>query len=250
MMSKLCVSVCLFLFRIALLLCTIESYGSTHVAAFVPSPMGIRDGRREQLFAWTTKRTAADADAGGIGSDCDPIDRPTLSVRKKQERRPMRRPRHPRKYWFDIRNIDAEIRSFWDNDANVSLNDSAPLLIPNESILNHFERHDLRWAISSQGGREAVSYRLDANIMPGKWAEAIASFPVIMDQLFDKSNPKGYGLLRESPPIPPQAKRKHRVSLPRSDRSDPKTASDKKWSHNPGRKPKGYWNQDVVIKEL
>lgn len=50
---------------------------------------------------------------------------------------------------------------------------NAPPLIPNEYLLNYFNRNDLRWAISSLGGRENVAHLLGGSkIIPGKWKEA------------------------------------------------------------------------------
>jgi len=96
----------------------------------------------------------------------------------RQKRRPQTtrtRPRKPRFYWHDEENVRKELQSFWD-ELNIPINQfypNQPPPIPSEFLLNHFNRHDLRWGIAQFGGRENLSYALEgAIIIPGKWKEA------------------------------------------------------------------------------
>jgi len=59
--------------------------------------------------------------------------------------------RKPRNYWRDLENVTVELRSFWAK-VNVNVDEHELPPIPNEAILNHFGRNDLRWAIVTQGG--------------------------------------------------------------------------------------------------
>lgn len=162
-----------------------------------------------------------------------------LSASKKKCRRPARL-RRPRNYWRDDKNLDAELRAFW-KCCNVTIDENDSPIIPNESLLNYFERHDLRWAISSQGGRKSVSYRLDgAKIMPGKWNEVIAFCPEIVEELLVCCN--RVGVSESDPPLFLQSNR----TIEEKYQAD----SMKKWVHRSGRNPKGYWNTLRVIEEL
>mmetsp|Transcript_48979 Transcript_48979/g.147529 ORF Transcript_48979/g.147529 Transcript_48979/m.147529 type:complete len:224 (-) Transcript_48979:941-1612(-) len=156
----------------------------------------------------------------------------TLSARGRQHRRAAVKKRS-RNYWRVKKHMETEFRDFWLH-RNVTIPENEPPPIPNESLLNYFERHDLRWAIVSQGGRESVSYRLNgAKILPGKWSEAISSFPELMEQLLSSSDgAAGCCLSKSDPPTSTKSKAK------------------RKWAHNEKRKPKGYWDTFRVVEEL
>jgi len=128
--------------------------------------------------------------------------------------------RHPRGYWADINNIRTEILAFWSSlSIPIPISEQSKPPIPNESLLNHFLRHDLRYGIASHGGREVVSYRLGgARVMPGKWKEAVLTreLRLLLDQQQQqkKRNDGDDGLnvweplSEEIPPVPPQEKNK------------------------------------------
>lgn len=127
-----------------------------------------------------------------------------LDKKQKQIRRkPLTR--RPPTYWKDKNNISKELKLFW-SSVNVTIDANSPPPIPSETLLKHFERHDLRYAISNMGGREAISKDLNATLIPGKWSEAI-QFSDEVKQLLSKSNPFGKGLSKVAPPISRHAKK-------------------------------------------
>ena len=167
-----------------------------------------------------------------------------LVSRKRQQRRKPRN-RRPRYYWTNPKNIRREIEQFWsdcgleitattteNNNNNDDDDDDRKkkysLMIPNESLLHHYGRHDLRAALQSAGGREVVAEQLggDVQIMPGRWSEA-----VLENQI--------QALLQIDNSLSADASPTATVS-----------STEDKWSHQSDRKPKGYWNLTVVIAEL
>lgn len=130
----------------------------------------------------------------------------TLDRKQKQKRRKLKQPRRPSSFWADINNIESELRKFWSR-INVPIAADKPPPIPNEALLNHFERNDLRYAIANMGGRDAVSVRLDgAKLIPGKWTQAVTTCKEVQ-YLLHPSNPAGKGLSEDVPPIAPYIKR-------------------------------------------
>ncbi len=168
---------------------------------------------------------------------------------RKANRRPVRQTPG---YWQNISNVENELRLFW-SSMNVPISESDPPPIPNEALLNYFNRHDLRYGIYTQGGREIVSKMLNgARIMPGKWMEAVETSPELK-KLLNSDNPKSNGLSKDLPPMPLQVKR--RIEENRSkvnhDGTDPiERYYDQRWAHRSGRKPKGYWTKELAISEL
>ncbi len=129
-----------------------------------------------------------------------------LFRKEKQKRRKLKQPRRPSSFWADLNNIETELRLFW-SSINVPIPSDEPPPIPNEALLNHFERHDLRYALANMGGRDVVSVRLDgAKLIPGKWTQAVATCKEVQ-YLLHPSNPAGRGLSEDVPPIAPYVKR-------------------------------------------
>lgn len=149
-----------------------------------------------------------------------------LLVSRKRQRRRKPRNRRPRYYWTNPKNIRREVEQFW-TDCGLESRD-LPLMIPNESLLHHYGRHDLRAALQSAGGREIVAEQLggDVQIMPGRWSDAVQERQVQALLKIDDSL---------SPDLSPTAT---------------SSSTEIKWSHQSDRKPKGYWNLTVVIAEL
>ena len=186
----------------------------------------------------------------------DSRNRPTLSLTPKQVRRkPMAR--RPRGYWSDRDNLKKEIALFW-NDVGVTTSSTNLSPIPNEALLNHFNRNDLRWAISRHGGREAVSEWLGgAPLVPGKWSEAVATCSELQ-QLLDPSNVAGQDLSRTFPPSFPQRKKADDAKNSSGDGDNtesnandaPTASTELRWQHRLGRKPKGYWTEQRVMVEV
>ncbi|CAJ1936213.1 unnamed protein product [Cylindrotheca closterium] len=161
--------------------------------------------------------------------------RPT-QTRKNQ------RGRKPRGYWKNIENIEKEIRTQWIS-VNVNIPSDQPPPIPNESLLNYWERNDLRYAIYQFGGREFLSAEMNgAFLVPGKWKEA-SEIEWVKELIQNDKN-----LDPEIPPLSPQqAKLKKR--------EDPMEATEsrqrKRWIQRSERKKKGFWrSEEVVIDEL
>jgi len=162
-----------------------------------------------------------------------------LATRPKQVRR-LPTKRRPKGYWDDPANLMKEFSSFW-ADLGVSTSSSLPP-IPNQQLLNYYERNDLRWAIYRHGGREAVSQWLGgAPIIPGKWKEAMEASHEMRQLVLDPSNGTGRELSPFHPPKSPQQLKVGKVQSP-----TPPT----RWQHKPGRKAKGYWTEERVMVEL
>jgi hypothetical protein len=168
---------------------------------------------------------------------------------KKQQRRKMRFPRRPFAFWKDINNIESELRKFWE-DVSVTIDSTKPPPLPSEAILNHFERHDLRYAIANMGGRKEVARKLgDAKLIPGKWFDAIKCDEI--QQLLLPSNPASAGLCKKFPPPNPSLKRTIESLSHPNDIHALRYQNGERWTHKTTRNPRNYWNsEDVVITEL
>ena len=208
---------------------------------------------------------------------------PYLCRKPKQQRRKPKKARRPSSFWSDINNVERELRTFWE-DLEVPISSRHPPIIPSEALLNHFERNDLRYAIAYHGGREAVADWLGAELVPGKWADAVKSCWEVKE-LLSTENPYGKKLSIDVPPIARHVRRALERKLKgekmrtckkrglngdgtcdlimRCDDSDVVDNNDnvdginsvrfqggERWAHQSGRNPRGHWNQDVVIEEL
>ena len=138
-----------------------------------------------------------------------------------QKRTSPRRPRKPKFYWTDSENIRKELYLFWE-ELGINTTDGH-LYIPNEHLLNYFKRNDLRAAIYQMGGRESLAHELDAQVIPGKWIDAV-EFDIVKQVL----------TLMEEKSI--SAERKTQQSKPK----DILTSSS----------TKGFWSKETAIKEL
>lgn len=161
-----------------------------------------------------------------------------------QEQRTRRRQssekRKPRNYWSNIANVEHEFRAFW-LDLNVIVPPRKPPTIPNQTLLVHLGRHDLRSVIMKYGGRDFLAEELGgADIMPGSWKVAVKETPELQ-QVFQQ-NPH-LGLSPDYPPPSPlQINGNLLQTIP--------TSPQQKWKHRQGRKPRDYWNLSVVVQEL
>lgn len=164
--------------------------------------LGRSAGRGKPIGRITTASSAAQRRASKV--DEFNINSNTTSERAKRSSNSSPK-RRPRGYWSDKPNVIKELREFWEDlDAPVEHSKLPP--IPNEALLNHFKRNDLRWAIASHGGRDALSYRLGgAPIVPGRWADAILVEQV--KKVLDPNNPASIGLSPFYPPVAPHMKR-------------------------------------------
>jgi len=176
----------------------------------------------------------------------------SLDRKLKQKRRTFSKPRRPSSFWAEIGNIEEELRLFW-KSVYVPIDSGVPPPIPNEALLNHFERHDLRYAIANIGGRDVVAERLGgARLIPGKWCEACATSKEVQC-LLKPDNPAGAGLNQKVPPLAPHLKRslmKVADSGNKSDVDSLRFQAGERWAHRSGRNPRGYWDEDKVINEL
>jgi len=203
---------------------------------------------------------------------------PTLPVDVSQEQQQRRRQRNPKRrrrpvnkkpkhYWRDKKNLERELRSFWIDDCGIDYDDSptkkSTLVIPNETLLIYYGRHDLRGAITSNGGREAVSKLLGyrATIMPGRWSDAVKSCPIFRrliernpDNLSPHRPPNIYGnrdAAVKQNGQQPQKKDNSSINLPEGEKSGgSSSSSNARWVHRTTRRPHGYWNMTVVVEEL
>lgn len=134
------------------------------------------------------------------------IDNMQLYRKPKQKRRKPKNQKRPSAFWANIKNVEFELRLFW-SSVNVPISSSEPPPIPNETLLNHYERHDLRYAIAKKG-RKALSQELGkAKIIPGKWSDAIHQSEEVQC-LLSPDNPAGSGLSKDAPPIAPHKQRR------------------------------------------
>ena len=175
-------------------------------------------------------------------NDDDKNENSVLVSRRHRQIRKKAVDRKPRYYWLDRMNLHREFVDFWSN-LGVSTNDTSPT-IPNESLLMHYERHDLRAAIVKNGGRHAVSILLNhAPIMPGRWKDAISTC-IEVQQLIHRNDTI---LSPDRPPwhIKTAADISSVTVLPVVD-----TNNTKLWSHHEGRNQKGHWNLQIVVQEL
>lgn len=167
---------------------------------------------------------------------------PTITSRlcEQRERRTRRTSIHrkPRNYWSSIVNVEHAFRTFW-LELNVTVSQTRPPTIPNQALLVHLNRHDLRSVIEKYGGRELLAEDLGgAEIMPGRWKAAVNESSELK-QLF-KSCPH-LGLSRESPPLSPQQKKA---------RGQTSESHDKKWAHRKSRNPRDFWNRTIFVQQL
>ncbi len=176
-----------------------------------------------------------------------------LFTTTKKARRPPRRARKPRSYWLDIENLRKELYDFWIKDAKVYLSPDEPLPIPSQTVINLFQRYDLKNGIYAHGGRESVVDRLgNAVLVPGKWSEAAKTCSVIQ-QLLDQSD--GNNMSHDIPPISPQilqnlSEKKEISDCEEENKQIERFHGGNRWTHKEGRKPKGYWTEELVIKQL
>jgi hypothetical protein len=166
-----------------------------------------------------------------------PARHPKQSRTRKES--PNRRPRH---YWTQVSNVEFELRELWASK-DVGIEPLYPPPIPNESLLNYWNRHDLRGAIATHGGRDFLSESLGgALIIPGKWTEAVQTLPV--QQLLQRDGQ----LSSTVPPLSPQQLQQQQQPTFGEGRRNEEPS---RWSHSSHRKPKGYWSSlTVVVKEM
>ena len=235
------------------------------------------------------------------------IENTQLYRKPKQKRRKPKNQKRPSAFWADINNIEKELRLFW-SSVSVSISASEPPPIPNEALLNHYERHDLRYAIAKKGRKEVSEKLGGARLIPGKWSDAIRQSEEVKC-LLSPDNPAGFGLSKAVPPIALHKKRtliKGQVSKVKKHMHDAimnsflmggesdegsaagpdvmltKDFADilisesimkgedgildfaevnedairnlrfagERWAQQENRKPRGYWDHDVIITEL
>jgi hypothetical protein len=166
-----------------------------------------------------------------------------LQLRRIQQRtKPQNR--KPKYYWSDLANLRTELDIFWKDRGVVVGKGSAKksgmgrIVIPNETLLLHYRKHDLRGAIASHGGRYAVADKLECalptgtkvEVMSGTWTLAAHESPELrsliqLDPLLSKE-------------LPPTISSQSRSST---------GLGGRRWSHNPARHPKGYWNSRTAV---
>jgi len=158
--------------------------------------------------------------------------------RRQTRRKPSNR--RPKYYWTDLKNVKYELHQFWADCGVVS----QPPAIPNDQLLNHFHRHDLRAVIANHyGSRESLADSLGgARIMPGRWTDAVQESPELQ-QLLRKDD----SLSAERPPVSSPLHEAHDNANNNNNHDEHES---RRWLHQIGRKPKGYWSLRVVIQEL
>jgi len=174
----------------------------------------------------------------------------TLCRKEKQVRRKPKVPRHPPRYWSDIKSVEQELRSFW-TSVNVPMDTHRPPAIPSELLLNYFERHDLRYAIAHNGGRQALASWLGTTVIPGPWKLAVKTYEV--QTLLNPNNTAGRAL---SPTQSPYQRTFSSMNI--SDRVNHHADNIKAKphleqihdQHHHRKKSKGFWTQERIQSEL
>lgn len=191
------------------------------------------------------------------GSRSSPSEIAVPPPQPKGRRRRSKRNRKPRYYWSQRSNLEREFRSFWTDDCGIDVEmigtakgDAPPPTIPNETLLMHFRRHDLRGAIVANGGREELAEMLGgAAIMPGRWKDAVRDCWELR-HLTESGHFSGLSadwppkVVATSPNDGAEAKGVGRSEKGKDDRIA------MKWSHRSTRKPKGYWTMMLIIQNL
>ena len=204
-------------------------------------------------------QSSLDSDPAAAASSTPPI---FLIGKALQVRHPSftRKPKH---YWSDLANMARELSYFWDDCASTAglerrgtataLKSSSPppirrkLVIPNETLLRFYNRHDLRGAIAAHGGRRVLAEKLreafaaptssrvmDVTILSGRWADAMNESSELRAIVL--AHPQLS--VHRPPSICEHSARWGHHLRPR-------------WSHQSHRRPKGYWsNQTAVLLEL
>jgi hypothetical protein len=199
----------------------------------------------------------------GAGNLPSLVNNTTVSARRRRQTRRKPTNRRPKYYWTDLKNVERELREFWISSEVIAAK-GEPILIPNNQLLNHYQRHDLRAAIYAYGGRECLAASLGgARIMPGRWTDAVQESPELRKLL--QMDPT---LSTERPPFSPRqgdTSVDDDIDTDTSDGNDvdndeddlegaqknqEETIRSGRWLHQSGRKPKGYWSLRVVIQEL
>jgi hypothetical protein len=173
-------------------------------------------------------------------------------IRHRRQSRRQPESRRPNNYWKLKKNLKFELRQLWES-VNVSIPQDQPPPIPNEALLNYWERHDIRAAIVTNGGRQELAERLGgAEIIPGKWVNATQTSFV---QALVASDHK---LHKYAPPVSPQQIKQILTTTANNDtainikleRDVLQNPQRQRWAYQDGRNPKGYWDQQMVIQEL
>ena len=138
-----------------------------------------------------------------------------------QKRSSPRRPRKPKLFWKNPENIRKELHLFW-KELGINNSDDQ-LYLPNEHMLNYFKRNDLRAAIYQIGGRESLAHMLDAQVIPGKWIDAVE-----------------LDIVKQVLPLMEEKK---------SNSTESKTRQPKQSNIAPA-STKGFWSKETAIKEL
>lgn len=180
---------------------------------------------------------------------------------------PHQRQRRPKYYWTEVSNVELALRELWESkEVAIDAYHHLPP-IPNESLLNYWNRHDLRGAIITHGGRTLLSERMgNAPIIPGKWNEAVQTWYVQQILQHDRD------LSADTPPLSPQRlqqEQKQQLQQQRQRQHEEEATKDvlqsgekcsdnnnevlvsrpSRWSHSSHRKPKGYWSSMTVVVE-
>jgi hypothetical protein len=204
--------------------------------------------------------------------------------------------RKPRFYWKDVHNIEHELRQQWESallmrqsgDDDKDKNDrryddltgillkllptDRPPPIPNEALLNHWKRNDLRAAIrqfgrpylaelllleqygmddNSRDGPAVDPALIDSIIVPGKWKEAV-QWPIVQHvvQADDR-------LFMDLAPPSSQRVKLMKESYNMTEREIEEWMQDGRWQYrnntsqaDSGRREKGYWSEQTVIEVL
>lgn len=163
--------------------------------------------------------------------------------------------RKPRGYWKDLDNIRHELDLQWqdaiaarrrgDDNEESSPTIPDPPPIPNETLLTFWKRHDLRGAIR-QYGREELSIDLGgAEIVPGKWREAVQQVQLVRRVV--QNDPR---LSLEHPPTSSQHLVRLKDQYNIENVEEWQRAGRWKYKNKSTRNEYGFWDEPTVMTKL
>lgn len=172
----------------------------------------------------------------------------STNILRTKQIRPNAKNRKPSGYWHKIDNMERELREFWRVDCQVDVDPSVPPAIPSNLLLSHFGREDLRNAIAVRGSDYLAKKLGGAEIIPGKWKEAVKESTIVQELIRNEN----YGLHPEMSPLSPQQKK----ALMANEETalvvhDLEERNKRRWKHNrENRRPKSYWTTQIIVQHL
>ena len=187
---------------------------------------------------------------------------PSVPRPKPLQNRRNTSPNHkPRNYWKDINNIEKELREQWksvlipyseekekkqsiENIADRLLPNDRPPPIPNDTLLAHWQRNDLSWAIRTFGRLYVAELLGGATVIPGKWKLAVRE-PIVKRVIQLDDN-----LTQDRPPPSQQQLNELKNVYNMSQQDIEKWGESERWKRRDNRRRRGFWSKEKVVEKL